>query len=242
MVDRLRQRFGKPILMTLNTDIHLMLNQIQTNSMRNFITDCFYNHQLPLNCKPESNFYIRLWISGWFALLFSAFDNNDTPAYVWFAFPSLQTLAELSTEEELRELGFGYRAKSIVIAAQQLINAVKVFNERITIQKSCLDHYDYVKVNSNNDPVLNVRRRQRRKKSSLNEEKTELVINNQIENNQDMLCLSPLLIVSDREDKNGQTYQSSFGAIITPDELSAYFDWLVQLSRLECQKELMQLR
>lgn len=51
---------------------------------------------------------------------------------MWFAFPSISSLAN-ATEEELRELGFGYRAKSIIVAAQQLQQSVERFKNDATL-------------------------------------------------------------------------------------------------------------
>jgi N-glycosylase/DNA lyase len=43
-------------------------------------------------------------------------DGND-----FYRFPSIQELATKATENELREMGFGYRARYIVTAAQQIL-------------------------------------------------------------------------------------------------------------------------
>ena len=51
--------------------------------------------------------------------------EEETPTTTFHAFPSVAQVIERATEEELRALGFGYRAKFIVGAAETLARVAR---------------------------------------------------------------------------------------------------------------------
>jgi 3-methyladenine DNA glycosylase/8-oxoguanine DNA glycosylase len=52
----------------------------------------------------------------------------------YFSFPTLQQLRK-ATEEELRELGFGYRAKYLINTAKQVILSTHTTTTRVTRER-----------------------------------------------------------------------------------------------------------
>lgn len=86
-----------------------------------------------------------------FMKLVLVLSSDSTPYHVWFCFPSIGDITSFATEEELRKLGFGYRAKSIVTAALQLVEQVELSrNQNLVVENfGQISHNEMLKNSKN---------------------------------------------------------------------------------------------